>query len=222
MPTAPARPQPVPTTDGHGHADAQADAQADGLALADGFHRQGLHEAIEQLSAAEADTGSGWVARLCQAHKGMAIALSRLRAYSPAQSHLTQALHWAKVMGAADVRADLHCAMAEVATSGAEQARAHGASPERLRPLQERCRELAHEAARLATQTADPQWEIRLLLRASDVLARCGEHDDAAQLQHQALLLLDRQAPVIEDDFMPTVGSPAPDDWRATAPGGFM
>lgn len=206
----------------HSDAATDADAQADGMALADGAPREGLRQAVEQLSAAEADTGAGWVARLCQAHKSMAIALSRLQAYSPAQSHLTQALHWATVMGAADVLGDLHCAMAEVATSGAEQARALGASAERLRPLRERCRDLAHEAARWAARTTDPQWELRLLLRASDVLARCGEHDDAAQLQSQALALMDRQQLMHADDFAPTTGSPPPDDWRSTAPDALM
>lgn len=214
MPTDPARPQhPL---------NAHVDAQADGLALADGAHRESLRRAVEQLSDAEADTTAGWVARLCQAHKTMAVALSRLQAYSPAQSHLTQALHWATVMGATDVRADLHCALAEVATSGAEQAHAHGASRERLRPLRERCRELAFEAARLATQTADPQWEIRLLLRASDVLVRCGEHDDAAQMQQQALLLMGQQNTELGEGLAsPVLPEPNP-DWRVTAPAGLM
>jgi len=39
------------------------------------------------------------------------------------------------------------------------------------------------DAARLAGQTTEPHWEVKLLLRASDVLDRCGDHDDAVLMQ---------------------------------------
>ena len=37
---------------------------------------------------------------------------------------------------------------------------------------------------------SDPQWEIRVLMRASDVLDRCGDHDDAVLLQQRAMVLM--------------------------------
>ena len=201
-------------------------ARADGLALGPGVgeSRDGLRQAARLLDLAQAASGATQPALLCHAHKGMAVALSRLQAYSPAQSHLLQALRWAKVMGAIDDRADLQCALAEVATSATEQGKAHGASAAVLRRAREHCRDLAFEAARLAPQTTDPHWEVRVLLRASDVLDRCGDHDDAVHLQHQALLLLGQQGAGLDSG----PGAPHPaatvpaDLWRLTAPGGLM
>ena len=39
-------------------------------------------------------------------------------------------------------------------------------------------------------RVADPQWEIKVLLRVSDVLDRCGDHDDAVELQSRAMRLM--------------------------------
>jgi len=164
--------------------------QADGPALAEGSAREALRQAMQQLSAAEDAVGSGRTAGLCQAHTGVARALSHLHAYSSAESHLAQALHWGVVMGATDVRADLHCALSEVATNAAELAELRGESPDRVRRARDRSRDHVFEAARLAGHTADPHWEVKLLLRASDVLDRCGDHDDAVQLQQRALVLM--------------------------------
>ena len=198
-------------------------AQADGLALADGQDREALRQAILMLELAEAASGETQPALRCHAHKGMAVALSRLQAYSPAQSHLAQALRWATVMGSVDGCADLQCALAEVATSAAEQAKAHGASQASLRSARERCRDLAFEAARLAPLTTDPHWEVRVLLRASDVLDRCGDHVDAVQLQHQALALMGLQNAEPETDTPPALMATVPAElWRLTMPGGLM
>ena len=198
-------------------------AQADGLALADGQQRDALRQAALMLELAEAASGDTQPALRWHAHKGMALALSRLQAYSPAQSHLAQALRWATVMGSIDGCADLQCALAEVATSAAEQAKAHGASQDSLRRARERCRDLAFEAARLAPLTTDPHWEARVLLRASDVLDRCGDHDDAALLQAQALALMGLQIADAEIDTDPALMPTLPAElWRLTMPGGLM
>ena len=42
----------------------------------------------------------------------------------------------------------------------------------------------------LAGHVADAQWEVTVLLRISDVLDRCGDHDDAVQLQARAMGLM--------------------------------
>ena len=39
-------------------------------------------------------------------------------------------------------------------------------------------------------QVTDPQWEVRVLLRISDVLDNCGDHAEAVTLQDRAVALL--------------------------------
>jgi hypothetical protein len=116
---------------------------------------------------------------------------------------LTKALRLAWVMGATDSRADLSCALAEVATNVAELAEARGEPNHAVRAARDRARDHAFEAAGLAAHTTDPQWEIKLLLRASDVLDRCGDHDDAVHLQHRALVLMGLQNRDLPDDPWP-------------------
>jgi hypothetical protein len=163
---------------------------ADGHALADGPARENLRVAMDQLSWAESAQGSGHAAVLCHALTEVARALSGLHAYSPAENYLAKALRLACVMGATDSHGDLCCALAEVATNVAELAEARGEPVHAVRAARNRARDHAFEAAGLAAHTADPQWEIKLLLRASDVLDRCGDHDDAVRLQHRALVLM--------------------------------
>lgn len=211
----PAVPRPNPNS--------RQSASADGLALSDGRLRERLRQAMRLMDLAEAATGATQPALMCHAHKDMAIALSRLQAYSPAQTHLTQAMRWALVMGAIDQRADLQCALAEVATSAVEQGRAYGASGPSLRKALDHCRDLAFEAARLAALTTDPHWELRVLLRASDVLDRCGDHDDAQQLQQQALAMLGQAADAPDGHPDPAMATTVPAElWRPTAAGNLM
>lgn len=180
-------PKPTPCFTAAGSAVDSAGLSADGVALADGPARETLRQAMQQLSEAEARAGGGQPAAMCQALTGAARALAGLRAYGPAESYLAQALRWAGLMGGQDQRADLLCALAEVATNAADLARGQDQRA-RCRADRERARDHAFEAAQLATSC--PDWEIRVLLRASDVLDRCGDHDDAAHLQHRALVLM--------------------------------
>jgi hypothetical protein len=162
------------------------DAAADGQALGTGPARESLWRSLQALSQAELETGPGRPAALCQALTETASALAGLQAYSPAESHLAQALRWAMVMGAVDTRADLCCKLAELASQVADLAESNGEQPNTVRRARDRARDQAFEAVRLADQRADPHWEIGLLLRACDVLARCGDHDDAAKLKLRA------------------------------------
>ncbi|OGA98326.1 MAG: hypothetical protein A3E25_11570 [Burkholderiales bacterium RIFCSPHIGHO2_12_FULL_69_20] len=169
-----------------------AGLSADGAALADGIAREALRDAMQQLSQAEqADRigDAGHASAMCHALTETARALAGLHAYGPAESYLAQAQRWALMMGGHDLRADLACALAEVATNAADLARAQGQRA-RSRAARERARDHAFEAARLAALTTDPNWDVRVLLRASDVLDRCGDHDDAVQLQQRALVLM--------------------------------
>jgi uncharacterized membrane protein YccC len=99
------------------------------------------------------------------------------------------------VMGAVDTRADLCCKLAELASQVADLAESNGEQPNTVRRARDRARDQAFEAVRLADQRADPHWEIGLLLRACDVLVRCGDHDDAAQLKLRANKLMPSAPP---------------------------
>ncbi len=169
--------------------------QADGAALADGPARDALLLAMRQLSEAEARDDPGRPAAMCHALTEAARALAGLHACSPAESYLAQALRWAGSMGGPDLQADLQCALAEVATNAADLARLRGECGHEGRRARERARDHAFEAARLAGQVTDPHWEVKLLLRASDVLDRCGDHDDAVLMQRRALELMGLHQP---------------------------
>ena len=125
----------------------------------------------------------------------MALALAQmarcyraLQALGPAETYLERALAWARTLGAADQAVEILCLLAETSCSLAElyqqddSRRSHAAL--------ERTRDWAFEATGLAGHVADPQWEIKVLLRISDVLDRCGDHDDAVQLQSRAMSLM--------------------------------
>jgi hypothetical protein len=193
---------------------------ADGAALADGAARDALRQAMRLLSDAEGVAGSHRAPAMCQALTEAARALAGLHAYGPAESHLAQALRWALQMGGHDLSADLHCAWAEVATNAADLAQAQGERA-RCRAARDRARDHAFESARLAGLATDPNWEVRVLLRASDVLDRCGDHDDSVLLQQRALVLMGMgQATLPNGDALDV--SPASDEQCLTAPGVLM
>ena len=198
--------------------------RADGVALADGLTRDALRLAMQQLSEAEVREGPGMAAALCHALTEAARALAGLHAYSPAESYLAEALRWAGVMGGPDLRADLQCALAEVASNAADQAQLHCEHGERgvaCTGARDRARDHAVEAARLAGQATDPHWEVKLLLRASDVLDRCGDHADAVLMQQRALVLMGFYNPDLPADGR---GLPvgAADTLHLTAPAALM
>ena len=128
---------------------------------------------------------------LAQALTQVGLALVGLRAFDAAESYFGQALRFAAMLGVADARVDLLCHLAEVACAQADAAAASDdADPMIGRRLRERARDRAYEAAGLAAQVTDAQWEVRVLLRVSDVLESCGDHDDAAAIQDRAVALL--------------------------------
>ena len=212
--------QPVcPATSAH--ADGRAHHCADSDALANGPVREALARALQQLTLAETVTGLCQPAALCQALTEVARALAALHAYGQAESYLAQALRWAVAMGSADSCGDLHCALAEVATHAAELAEKHNGVPAAVDHWRDRARDHAFEAAGLAGHVTDPHWEVTLLLRASDVLDRCGDHDDAVQLQQRALVLMGLHNPDLPANNG-TASAAAPTLWRSTAPSHLM
>lgn len=118
----------------------------------------------------------------------MARCYRALQALGPAELYLERALAWARTLGAPDQAVELLCLLAETSCALAElhaqddSRRSHAAL--------ERTRDWAFEATGLAGHVADPQWEIKVLLRVSDVLDRCGDHDDAVELQSRAMRLM--------------------------------
>jgi hypothetical protein len=104
---------------------------------------------------------------------------------------LGRACSWAGLLGAADSRLDLLCELAETLL---EASAAHDGDAQHARRLREQTRDHCFEVSRLCGHCADPQWEVTVLLRVSDVLDRCGDHDDAIALQCRALQLIAQHA----------------------------
>jgi hypothetical protein len=147
--------------------------------------RQELCLAAAALDAAEVN---GDAYGMSQALVKVARSHAALRALASAESHLEAALRWARVAGSTDATVDLLCELCDMAERLAQtldkQRRGKGHA------ARERARDHAFEASTLAGRVADPSWEIRVLLRISDVLDRCGDRDDAVQMQARALRLM--------------------------------
>jgi tetratricopeptide (TPR) repeat protein len=162
----------------------QADTMAPSTLL-DESSRENLRRAAAALDAAEAG-GQSHAVSLALSH--MAACYRSVRAMASAESHYEAALRWARSAGSTDQIVDLLCDLCETAAAVAEalecQQRGRG------RGARERARDHVFEATTLVGQVADPGWEAKVLLRISDVLDRCGDHDDAAQLQVRALRLM--------------------------------
>lgn len=148
-------------------------------------------------------------AELAQAHAQVGRCYKALAAWPTAQSYLEQGVRWAYVSSALDLAVDLTCDLAEVACCAAESQESCDSLA--AHHMQEAARDHAFEAARLAGQSSDPHWEVKVLLRVSDVLDRCGDHDDAISLQTRALTLISHDASQLGplDPLEPT-RSPAP------------
>jgi tetratricopeptide (TPR) repeat protein len=156
-------------------------------ALPYGPARVALDLAVRRLDEAELNREPS---EMSEALAGLARCYRSLSAWSPALDYMQQALRWAHVSGGVDQRVNLLCELAELACSTSESILAPDGQESRA--ARECARDHAFEAARVAVHAADPQWEIKVLLRVSDVLDRCGDHDDAITLQTRALTLMSR------------------------------
>ncbi len=154
--------------------------------------------------------GWGRPVEMVQALSQVGHALVGLKALDAAETYFAKALVHASTLGVVDARVDLLCTLAELACARAEAA----GRTEAAAGLRDRARDRAFEAASLASQVSDARWEVHLLLRIGDLLEACGDHDDAAAMQHRATALLG-----VDARGMPL----EPRDWRAlTAPGALM
>ncbi|HEU5293416.1 MAG TPA: hypothetical protein VFU71_01380 [Burkholderiaceae bacterium] len=171
---------------------AQPDPQEATPALPYGPGRAALDLAVRRLDEAERDRQP---AAMCEALAGIARCYRALSAYTHAMDFMRQALRWSYALGGVDQRVELLCELAELSGLAADEVTGEEAERQ-ARAARELARDMAFEAARVATHAADPHWEIKVLLRASDVLDRCGDHDDAITLQTRAMSLMVRHPDV--------------------------
>lgn len=105
-----------------------------------------------------------------------------------ANTSLLQALAWSRLTGAVDGTVDLLCDLCELAADIADE---HDDDDRtRGRAARDEAREHAREACTLAARVADGKWEIRVLLRVSEVLDRFGDRATVVALQTRALQLM--------------------------------
>ena len=148
--------------------------------------RNELRAAVAALDAAEA---AGEPAHLSQVLAQVARCHRAVGALAEADWYAKRGLSVARHLGAADASVDALCVLAELALERSDrleqQDEARGAHR-----LRDTARDHAFEAARLAQHATDPQWEITVLLRVSDLFDRLGDHEDAVALQCRALGLI--------------------------------
>jgi hypothetical protein len=158
-------------------------------ALPPGPARERLCKAMRALD--EAEQGAKAV-QLAHAQAEVGRCYVAVGAFPAAQWHLQRALGWSSLLGSVDLRVDLLCELAEIAAREAEMLKEQE-EPRHAHSARERARDRCYQASAMATRATDPHWEVHVLLRVSEVLDRCGDHDDALALQCRALHLLMQQ-----------------------------
>ena len=145
-----------------------------------------LRAAVSTLDAAEAAADP---ARLSQALADVSRCHRAVGALAEADWYAKRGLAVARTIGAVDASVDALCHLAELALERAErlddQDETRGAHR-----LRDAVRDHGYEAAQLARHTADPQWEVTVLLRVADLFDRLGDHEDAIALQCRAMGLM--------------------------------
>ncbi len=148
--------------------------------------REALRAAVARLDDAEV---RGRPDELSQALMPVARCYRGLGAHAAAEDLLRQALRSARTVGRHELLVDVLCELAETACGLAEQLIRSG-DDAGARAARDRARDEAFEAASLAHRCSDSHWQAQALLRISDALNRCGDHDDAACLQARAVQLM--------------------------------
>jgi hypothetical protein len=148
--------------------------------------RQALRVASMALDAAEA---AGEPAALSQAYAHVGRCHRRLGALVEGVWYAERGLQLARSLSAVDASVDALCELGEMAAQLAERLDQKEES-RNVHRLRDAARDRGFEAARLALRSADPQWEITVLLRVSDLFDGLGDHDDAIALQCRAIELM--------------------------------
>jgi tetratricopeptide (TPR) repeat protein len=179
-------------------------ASAPRLLQADTPARKALAIALSALDAAEQ---RGEPARLSMALSNVAHCYRILKMPSHRRWYLQQALRFANLLPAVDNSVDLLCELAEASLAcGDEDFDPDGAeatddadAERKAHNARDTARDCLFQAARLAAHSADPQWEVTVLMRASDLLDAMGDHDDAIAIQRRALALIGQGAVQVAD-----------------------
>jgi tetratricopeptide (TPR) repeat protein len=148
--------------------------------------RQTLRRAEAALDEAEQQ---GEPALLSQALAWLAQCHRQVGALAEAVWYAKRALAVARGLPAVDGSVDALCALAELSVERAARLNA-GDEPRGVHRLHEAARDHAFEASQLAQHCADAEWEVSVLMRASEVLDRLGDHDDAITLQRRMIQLI--------------------------------
>jgi hypothetical protein len=116
----------------------------------------------------------------------------RMGATEEAHGSLRNALRVARSARSSAALVDVLC---EVAENTCDLADMHvGVSRERVRHWRDRARDEVFEASTWLLGAEPSAKAVETLLRLSDVLSRCGDHDDASVLQMRALAWMSRAA----------------------------
>jgi hypothetical protein len=150
--------------------------------------RRNLTHALAELDAAEVQ---GEVARLSQALAQVAECYHAADMAAHRRWYLQQALRFAALLSAVDAKVDLLCQLAEACVDDLHVGADDSKDTRRSHGTRDLVRDHVFEAAQLAGRSADPRWEVTVLLRLGAVLDGLGDHDDAAALQRRALALID-------------------------------
>lgn len=141
------------------------------------------------MAALEDAEAAGQPALLSQALARVGRCHREAGALDEADGYARRGLQLARLLGAVDASVDALCEVAELACERGKRLEARDGA-RAARRLGEAAREHAFEAAMLAQHSADPQWEITVLLRVSDLLDRLGDHEDAIAFQCRAISLM--------------------------------
>ncbi len=152
----------------------------------DDVARRELRAAVAALDAAEAAREP---AHLSQVLAQVARCHRAVGALAEADWYAKRGLAVARGLSAVDASVDALCTLAELALERAERLDTQD-EPRGAHRLRDASRDHAFEATKLAQHAADPQWEVTVLLRVSDLFDRLGDHEDAIALQCRALGLI--------------------------------
>jgi hypothetical protein len=153
--------------------------------------RRELRAAVAALDAAEA---AHEPAQLSQVLAQVARCHRAVGALAEADWYAKRGLAVARGLPAVDASVDALCVLAELALERAERLDSQD-EPRGAHRLRDAARDHAFEATKLAQRAADPQWEVTVLLRVSDLFDRLGDHEDAIALQCRALGLITGATP---------------------------
>lgn len=146
---------------------------------------EALIQALHRLDAAEAVDQPPAVLVLALTQVGRCY--RTLSEPATALWYLQQALRKARALAAPEACIELLCDLSELSCENADEA--DPADPRSGHAARERARDQAYEAARLAGEAGDPDWEVNVLSRVGTVLERCGDADDAQAVWQHAQAL---------------------------------